>query len=83
MAEIYAKLLMRSTFNHYAAKDGVRETLSKGELAEMLRKEIPGAANLTDVKVNEFFRTLDANHDGCVDFDEYRKIVNILFELIG
>ncbi|XP_071326635.1 ictacalcin-like [Trachinotus anak] len=70
-----AMALLMATFNKYAGKEGDKNTLTKAELIELLRNELPGAGV---TEVDEFFSMLDGDKDGVVDFKEYVTFVTAL-----
>ncbi|KAM7420858.1 hypothetical protein PAMA_015188 [Pampus argenteus] len=65
--------LLQATFDKYAGKEGSKDTLTKAELAELLRNEIPGAGGKPEV--DNMFNMLDNDKDGVVDFTEYVTFV--------
>uniref|UniRef100_A0A3B3VQY7 EF-hand domain-containing protein n=1 Tax=Poecilia latipinna TaxID=48699 RepID=A0A3B3VQY7_9TELE len=56
--------ILKQTFDEYAGTDGDKTTLSKKEIAAMLKKELPGAGVCTK-------NMLDEDGDGVVNFNEY------------
>merc|ERR1712002_270526 len=70
-----AMALLMSTFHKYAGKEGDKDTLTKAELSELLRKELPGATEVPKAEVDKFFSLLDNDKDGVVDFTEYVTFV--------
>ncbi|XP_018535999.1 ictacalcin [Lates calcarifer] len=73
-----AMAILMDTFDRYAGKEGDKKTLSKGELTELLRNELPGASASDKAAVDEFFSMLDDDKDGVVDFKEYVTFVTAL-----
>uniref|UniRef100_A0A8C3PEB3 Protein S100 n=1 Tax=Chrysemys picta bellii TaxID=8478 RepID=A0A8C3PEB3_CHRPI len=65
------------TFQRYAKQEGDRFTLSRGELKELLEKELPSLGDVKHEKVEELMSILDANRDGEVDFQEYIRFVAV------
>ncbi|XP_067395415.1 protein S100-A4-like isoform X2 [Emydura macquarii macquarii] len=67
------------TFQRYSKKEGDRRTLSKGELKELLEKELPSLGNvqMKEGAFEELLSLLDANKDGEVDFEEYIRFVAV------
>ncbi|XP_054462538.1 protein S100-A10a [Anoplopoma fimbria] len=75
-----AMALLIETFDKYASKEGARDTLTKGELKDLLKNEfgdLLGKANDTTA-VDRLFQGLDANQDGSVDFNEFTNMVSCL-----
>ncbi|CAK6973569.1 ictacalcin-like [Scomber scombrus] len=70
--------LLRATFEEYAGKEGNKETLSKAELIDLLRNELPGLGSAPKAEVDKFFSILDNDKDGVVDFKEYVTFVTAL-----
>lgn len=56
-----AVAILKDTFEKYAGKEGDKSTLTKGELAELLRKELPemgvssGTASSTKQQTDYYF----------------------------
>ncbi|XP_053479470.1 ictacalcin-like [Ictalurus furcatus] len=69
--------LLISTFHKYSGKEGDKCTLTKGELKDLLTKELGGAfGNCNDqATLDKIFKDLDTNADGVVDFQEYATMV--------
>ena len=67
---ITALALLRATFDEYAGKEGDSKTLTKAELSKLLHKELPGGS-LNKAEMEEFFKNLDVDKNGVVDFTEY------------
>ncbi|XP_053479503.1 ictacalcin-like [Ictalurus furcatus] len=69
--------LLISTFHKYSGKEGDKLTLTKGELKDLLTKELGDAfGNCKDqAALDNMFKKLDANADGVVDFQEYVTMV--------
>ncbi|XP_069551600.1 protein S100-P-like [Brachyistius frenatus] len=61
---------LKETFDKYA---GNKETLTKRDLVQMLRNEVPGAeiSRKDKADVDEYFSSLDEDGDGVVDFNEF------------
>ncbi|XP_041962726.1 ictacalcin-like [Alosa sapidissima] len=67
---------LTAIFQEYAGKEGDAKTMSKGELKTLLSNEF--GKNLEVAKDNasdKFFKNLDANADGKVDFIEFVTFV--------
>ncbi|XP_070768178.1 protein S100-G-like [Enoplosus armatus] len=69
---------LKASFDKYAGKEGDRNTLSKAELAELLRNEFPEAEASSKDAVDNFFSELDDDKDGVVTFQEYVTMIAIL-----
>uniref|UniRef100_A0A8B9FY46 Protein S100 n=1 Tax=Amazona collaria TaxID=241587 RepID=A0A8B9FY46_9PSIT len=67
-------------FHHYSGKEGDRYKLSKGELKELLTRELTDF--LSDQKdphlVDKIVKDLDSNKDNEVDFNEFVILVAAL-----
>uniref|UniRef100_A0A452GS17 Protein S100 n=1 Tax=Gopherus agassizii TaxID=38772 RepID=A0A452GS17_9SAUR len=63
------------TFQRYSKQEGDRFTLSRGELKELLEKELPSLGD--EGAFEELLSILDANRDGEVDFQEYIRFVAV------
>uniref|UniRef100_A0A668SKG5 Protein S100 n=3 Tax=Oreochromis aureus TaxID=47969 RepID=A0A668SKG5_OREAU len=72
--------ILIATFHKYSGKEGDKLTLSKGELKELLEKELGDIFGKTTDKaaLDKIFKDLDANADGTVDFQEYVTLVACL-----
>ncbi|XP_053183072.1 ictacalcin-like [Scomber japonicus] len=73
-----AMALLKATFEEYAGKEGSKETLSKAELVDLLRNELPGLGGASKAEETKFFSMLDNDKDGVVDFKEYVTFVTAL-----
>nr|XP_046254881.1 ictacalcin-like [Scatophagus argus] len=74
---IQAMQILKTVFDKYAGKEGDKNTLTKAELADLLRAELGlGGSNKADV--DKFFSALDNDSDGTVDFQEYITFVAAL-----
>ncbi|CAI5691001.1 unnamed protein product [Oreochromis niloticus] len=75
-----AMALLIATFHKYSGKEGDKLTLSKGELKDLLEKELGDIFGKTTDKgkLDQIFKDLDANADGTVDFQEYVTLVACL-----
>ncbi|XP_074509689.1 ictacalcin-like [Sebastes fasciatus] len=72
-----AMALLGNVFDKYAGKDGDSKTLTKNELSELLHKELDmKPSNKGDV--DKFFKALDNDGDGVVNFQEYVTFVAAL-----
>ncbi|XP_065101796.1 ictacalcin-like [Paramisgurnus dabryanus] len=62
-----------AVFYKYSGKEGDKKNLSKGELKELLTKEMGDilGKSSNQAELDKIFQDLDANKDGCVDFQEY------------
>ncbi|XP_032414021.1 ictacalcin-like [Xiphophorus hellerii] len=75
--------ILKKTFDKYAGSDGDKGTLSKKELTVMLKAEIPGVGGDKQEEVDKFFKMLDEDGDGVVDFNEYIVFVATLAMLFN
>ncbi|XP_047667458.1 uncharacterized protein LOC113651703 [Tachysurus fulvidraco] len=69
--------MLIAIFHKYSGKEGDKLTLSKGELAKLLRKEMGDIFGKTTDKaaLDKIFKDLDANKSGSADFQEYITLV--------
>ncbi|KAL3067659.1 hypothetical protein OYC64_022085 [Pagothenia borchgrevinki] len=71
MVLIEAQLtLLKTTFDKYAGQDADKGSMSKAELADLLREEFPGMAG-DKKQLDAFFTGLDGDKDGKVSFPEF------------
>ncbi|XP_063002421.1 protein S100-A2-like [Elgaria multicarinata webbii] len=65
------------TFQRYCQKEGDQRTLSKGELKELLEKELPSlkTVEIKDGAFEELMSLLDTNKDNQIDFEEYIRFI--------
>uniref|UniRef100_A0A3Q3M2W5 Protein S100 n=1 Tax=Mastacembelus armatus TaxID=205130 RepID=A0A3Q3M2W5_9TELE len=75
---LQAVALLKATFDKYAGKEGDKNTLSRGELAELLRSELAGKS---PAEAQNFFSMLDTDRDGAVNFTEYVTFVLALAKM--
>ncbi|CAK6965279.1 protein S100-P-like [Scomber scombrus] len=75
-----AMAILMKTFDTYAAADGNKGSLSKGEAKTMLEKELPGLlkAAKNQAEVDKLLGGLDFNGDSEVDFSEFVVLVAAL-----
>ncbi|KAK2855188.1 hypothetical protein Q7C36_007057 [Tachysurus vachellii] len=74
MSQLQAAMLsLIAIFKKYAGKDKDANTLSKGELKDLLNAEMGGMfGDCNDqAKLDKIFKDLDSNSDGTVDFKEF------------
>ncbi|XP_069334828.1 protein S100-A12-like [Eulemur rufifrons] len=66
-----------NVFHQYSVRTGDFDTLSKGELRQLLLKELANTIKNTRDKetVDKIFNGLDANRDQQVDFIEFTTLV--------
>ncbi|XP_031155191.1 ictacalcin-like [Sander lucioperca] len=67
--------LLRTIFDKYAGKEGAKDTLTKKELAELLRTELGEPEPQSKAEVDKFFGMLDNDGDGVISFEEYVTFV--------
>ncbi|MED6285312.1 hypothetical protein CHARACLAT_028003, partial [Characodon lateralis] len=75
--------ILKKTFDKYAGDDKDKATLSKMELANLLKTELPGAGGDKQAEVDEYFKMLDEDKDGLVDFKEYIVFVATLAMILN
>uniref|UniRef100_A0A3B3D988 Protein S100 n=1 Tax=Oryzias melastigma TaxID=30732 RepID=A0A3B3D988_ORYME len=71
---IEAIAVLRCIFDKYAGKEGDPKTLTKKEMVTLLKEQLGGAPEKPEV-MDKFFKDLDADGDGVVDFNEYVVLV--------
>ncbi|XP_016387683.1 ictacalcin-like [Sinocyclocheilus rhinocerous] len=69
--------MLIAAFHKYSGKEGDKNTLTKGELKELLTAELGDILKKSSDKaaLDKIFKDLDANADGTVDFQEYVTLV--------
>ncbi|XP_027790966.2 protein S100-P [Marmota flaviventris] len=72
--------LIIDVFARYSGGDGHRQSLTKGELKQLMEKELPGFLQSGRDKdaVGRLLKDLDANGDAEVDFSEFIVFVAAL-----
>uniref|UniRef100_A0A8C5EDP5 Protein S100-G-like n=1 Tax=Gouania willdenowi TaxID=441366 RepID=A0A8C5EDP5_GOUWI len=79
MSQLLATMLsLMDIFDRYAANEGDKDTLSKSEVAQLLKNEFPELEPKSKAQVEEMFKRLDLNGDSVVDFPEFMGIVAIM-----
>ncbi|XP_038567329.1 ictacalcin-like [Micropterus salmoides] len=73
-----AMAIVKATFDKYAGKDGDKTTLTKAELSDLLKAEFFEGKTPSKAEVDEFFKSLDVDSDGVVDYTEYVTFVAAL-----
>uniref|UniRef100_A0A3B3HG12 EF-hand domain-containing protein n=1 Tax=Oryzias latipes TaxID=8090 RepID=A0A3B3HG12_ORYLA len=61
--------ILRKVFDKYAGKEGDAKTLTKKELTDLLKEQLGGPPK--QAEMDQFFKMLDNDGDGIVDFNEY------------
>ncbi|KAJ8383792.1 hypothetical protein AAFF_G00214790 [Aldrovandia affinis] len=77
--EVAMDLLLK-TFYKYSGQDGDKNTLNKAELKDMLKNELPSLLGKSpdQKEVDNFFKNLDGDSSGTVDFTEFVTMVTCL-----
>ncbi|KAF3691960.1 Protein S100-A6 Calcyclin S100 calcium-binding protein A6 [Channa argus] len=70
-----AVTILKATFEKYADKEGEKNTLTKRELAELLRNEFPVGGPTSKAAENNFFSMLDDDNNSVVNFMEFVNFV--------
>ncbi|XP_073078211.1 protein S100-A12 [Manis javanica] len=65
-------------FHQYSIRKGNFDTLSKGELMQLMTQELPNAIKNTKDKaaIDDIFQDLDHDKDGQVSFDEFVVLIS-------
>ncbi|XP_034954449.1 protein S100-A5 [Zootoca vivipara] len=66
------------TFHKYSGKEGDKFTLSKGELKELVKKELALGEKMKEGGIDKLMGTLDKNKDDEIDFKEYTGFLSAL-----
>ncbi|KAJ4931033.1 hypothetical protein JOQ06_025333 [Pogonophryne albipinna] len=73
--------VLKTTFDKYAGKDADKGSMSKAELADLLREEFPGMAG-DKKQLDAFFTGLDGDKDGNVSFPEFVQFAATLLLML-
>uniref|UniRef100_A0A8D0HK16 EF-hand domain-containing protein n=1 Tax=Sphenodon punctatus TaxID=8508 RepID=A0A8D0HK16_SPHPU len=65
-------------FNKYAVKGGDPDQLSNCELKELIEKEFPDSAKVSNTSIDAIFKEMDKNSDGEVSFEEFKAVISKL-----
>ncbi|KAM9242590.1 protein S100-A12 [Dugong dugon] len=71
-----------NVFHRYSVRVGHFDTLSKCELKQLIRKELPNTLKNTkdQAAIDKLFQELDADQDGQVDFREFLTLLARVLE---
>ncbi|XP_025852662.2 protein S100-A12-like [Vulpes vulpes] len=69
-------------FHRYSVRVGHPDTLSKGEMKQLIIKELPNTLKNTkdQATVDKLFQDLDADKDGQVNFNEFISLVSVVLD---
>ncbi|XP_061462272.1 protein S100-A6-like [Rhineura floridana] len=70
--------LLVAIFHKYSGKEGDKNTLSKRELKELIKKELTIGEKLNDTEIQGLMKDLDRNGDQEVNFQEYVAFLGAL-----
>ncbi|ELR45869.1 Protein S100-A6, partial [Bos mutus] len=71
--------LLVAICHKYSGREGVKNTLSKKELKELVQKELTlGEMKMQDAEIAELMDKLDQNKDQVVNFQEYVTFLGAL-----
>ncbi|RVE62683.1 hypothetical protein OJAV_G00159890 [Oryzias javanicus] len=79
---IEAIAVLRAVFDKYAGKEGDAKTLTKKEITTLLKEQLGGAPG-DQAETDKFFKMLDDDGDGVVDFNEYIVLVASLAMILA
>ncbi|XP_007088030.1 protein S100-A12 [Panthera tigris] len=67
-----------NVFHRYSSRVGDPDTLSKGELKQLITRELKNSLENTkdQATIDKIFQDLDADKDGQVTFDEFVVLVS-------
>uniref|UniRef100_A0A3P9JGQ9 EF-hand domain-containing protein n=1 Tax=Oryzias latipes TaxID=8090 RepID=A0A3P9JGQ9_ORYLA len=74
--------ILRKVFDKFAGKEGDAKTLTKKELTDLLKEQLGGAPP-KQADMDKFFKMLDDDGDGVVDFNEYVVLCAIFLRRIS
>ncbi|XP_042296410.1 protein S100-A5 [Sceloporus undulatus] len=66
------------TFHKYSGKEGDKFTLSKGELKDLVMKELALGEKMKETGFDKLMGNLDKNKDEQIDFKEYTSFLSAL-----
>ncbi|KAM5256450.1 protein S100-A6 [Ctenodactylus gundi] len=70
--------LLVAIFHKYSSREGDKNTLSKGELKELIQQELSVGPKLQEAEITKLMSDLDQNKDQEVNFKEYVTFLGAL-----
>uniref|UniRef100_A0A671W9E4 EF-hand domain-containing protein n=1 Tax=Sparus aurata TaxID=8175 RepID=A0A671W9E4_SPAAU len=82
MSKIISSIaLLQAVFDEHAGKDGDPKTLTKKEVADLLKNDNFPIEPSNQAEADQFFNMLDGDGDGVVTFREFGTFVLALSEI--